>query len=234
MTHHYYTIPLKLHRLYRVRFNTIPRYRVRVFPKSGLAVDSNRVNKNVANAWRKPGRISGSRFLKLIYCYAICCVAVSWKVGIVIYVTFYSRANTPDCETRSESSPFPLPFAFAVLFYAVLFSFRFVVVDLFHSGADTAFPAAYFVSCIFCRRHVTIHPVVFWRGFDQFYLSRLARIRRLYREKKPTDKFRDDKAWPSQHAHPPSFRTSVSPFLPLTKRENLARWISSARTAFIA
>lgn len=47
------------------------RYHVRIFPKSGLAADSNRVNKNVANAWRKLKPINGSRFLKLIYCYAI-------------------------------------------------------------------------------------------------------------------------------------------------------------------
>lgn len=53
MSHHYYTVPLKLHRLYRVRFNTISRYHVGVFPKSGLVVDSNRVNKNVVNARRK-------------------------------------------------------------------------------------------------------------------------------------------------------------------------------------
>lgn len=47
------------------------RYHVKVFPKSGLTVDSNRVNKNIANAWRRLKRISESRFLKLIYCYAI-------------------------------------------------------------------------------------------------------------------------------------------------------------------
>lgn len=45
-------------------------YYVKVFSKSGLAVDSNcHGNKNVANAWRRLKRISESRFLKLIYCY---------------------------------------------------------------------------------------------------------------------------------------------------------------------
>lgn len=82
------------------------RYYVRIFPKSGFAADSNRVNKNVANAWRKLKRINGSRFLKLIYCYAIHSVLVSSNTEIFIYTAFYPEANTPVCKTQSESPTF--------------------------------------------------------------------------------------------------------------------------------
>jgi len=76
------------------------RYHVKVFPKSGLAVDSNRrVNKNVANAWRGLKRISGSRFLKLIYCYAIYFATRFRNAGIFIYITFYPKTNISVCNT---------------------------------------------------------------------------------------------------------------------------------------
>lgn len=83
------------------------RYHVKVFPKSGLAVDSNcRVNKNVANVWRRLKRITGSRFLRLIYCYAIYFVLVCWNAGIFIYVACYPEANISVYKTQSESPTF--------------------------------------------------------------------------------------------------------------------------------